>query len=95
MEKNLTNNILDNLDYTNRTVEYRLNILNNICKKNENELIEYFDNMNVNLTQKDNLSNYNKVSKALERAADYLLYSNYKKETDNIQYKIYLDFLLL
>lgn len=90
----LTQNITDmlsKLDYSNRDVEYRLNILNDILYgdnyKLNDDLIEYLDNINVNINQNNDLISNNKIVKMLEKMADYLLYA--KKENDKVNYKIY------
>lgn len=84
--------MLSELDFSNRDIDFRLNVLNEIlydeCGSLNNELVMYLDNINVNLNKSDFLVSNNKVVKMLEKMADYLLYS-YKKKDDDITYKIY------
>lgn len=84
-------NMLSGLDFSSRDIDYRLKIVNDMLYKNgglNNDLIDYLDNINVNISQQNKLNTYDRTVRTLEKIADYLLYA-YKEKDKDIVYKFY------
>ena len=74
------------LDYSLISLSDRKKKVNEIIDKYDNDLIEYYENyQKVNLNQTDRTSEFDYVSKDLEKVADYLLYMDNKEQRENLK----------
>ena len=74
------------LDYSLISLSDRKKKVNEIIDKYDNDLIEYYENyQKVNLNQTDRTSEFDYVSKDLEKVADYLLYMDNKEQREKLK----------
>lgn len=72
------------LDYSILSLDKRKEKVDEIIEKYDNHLVEYYDNyQKVNLNQSDRTSEFDYISKDLEKVADYLLYMDNKEQREN------------
>lgn len=71
------------LDYSLISLNERKKKVDEIIEKYDQELIDYYENyQKVNLNQTDRTSEFDYVSKDLEKVADYLLYMDNKEQRE-------------
>jgi len=76
----------DELDYSLISLVDRKKKVNEIINKYDNNLIDYYENyQKVNLNQSDRTSEFDCVSKDLEKVADYLLYMDNKEQREKLK----------
>lgn len=70
-----------NLDYTVDDLEERVKNVKKIIEDNEESLVDYYDNYyNPSINQNSRTSEFDIMSKDLQRMADYLLYADNKEK---------------
>lgn len=83
------NIVYDRIRYDIKGLDYRMNFVNYLLKKNDDFLVDYFDNrFVVNPTSWDGTSLENNVCQKLEQLATYLL-SEVPEKKSKLEYKFY------
>jgi len=76
------------LDYSLISLEERKAKVNELLRKYDNDLVDYYENyQKVNLNQSDKTSEFDYVCKDLEKVADYLLYMDNKEQREKIKHE--------
>jgi hypothetical protein len=80
------------LDYSLVSLKERKERVNEIIEKYDCDLMEYYENyQKVNLNQSDRTSEFDYVSKDLEKIADYLLYTDNKEQREKQKQEKFLN----
>jgi hypothetical protein len=80
------------LDYSLVSLKERKEKVNEIIEKYDHDLMNYYENyQKVNLNQSDRTSEFDYVSKDLEKIADYLLYMDNKEQREKQKQEKFLN----
>lgn len=78
--------ISNELDYSLLSLNARKEKVEDILNKHDENLLDYYENyLKVNIGQNEKLSEFDLVSKDLEKVADYLLYMDNKEQREKLK----------